>query len=88
MAKKKKPPATMKLAVNALRRGEIRYDTEYTAPAAARNAVKRARDGYTVEVKAWDSGHLKMTCKPGIKKGKTVAVCDIKPAFKKAIRGR
>jgi hypothetical protein len=79
---------TQKLQVSAQRRGEIRFHTAYTAPEAARVAAKMARQGWTVEVQDWQSGRVKMKCRPGSKRDRAFAACEIKPAFKKQIRGR
>jgi len=87
MARKQK---FQKLAVNAQRHGTSHFDTQYNARDAAQSAIKYARDGWTVEVKDWNTDHLKMTCWPGAKTtcgGKVIGTCEIKPAFKKQIKG-
>lgn len=82
-------PKTEKLQISALRRGEIRFDTKYTAPEAAKSATRFARQGWTVEVQ---SGHrtkrttVFMKCVPVVKGSKTFAKCSMTPAFKKRIR--
>ena len=87
-AKKRKKPAFVKLYINGLRKGVLQYWTAYTAPEAARKAAEMARQGWQIDVKAAHSDHLKMRCTPAVKRGRTIAVCDIKPAFKKQIKGR
>jgi len=87
----RKRPKVHKLAVNALRKGEMRYETAYDAPEAARIATRWARAGWKVEIQNWRSlgtkRHVYMTCEPAARKGKTIALCSIKPSFKKEIRG-
>ncbi len=90
----KRGQKTMKLLISGMRRGEMRFNTEYTPREAARSATKMARAGFDVQVKL-PSGHVKMTCAPkgGYTKGSAasgkrgIASCQIKPAFKKLIKG-
>lgn len=99
MAKKK--PKFEKLAIHAERRGVLKYDTAYDAPAAARIATKLARQGFKTEVVKWGGGGssmydtskmrklVRMTCAPTVgKRGKTHAMCTVTPAFKKALQRR
>ncbi len=101
MAKK---PKFEKLALNMRRGGELRFDTAYNAPEAARLAVKHARKGWDVEVTAGGAGTYGaskrksvafMSCTPSARKaywsdpdGKAHAKCTMTPAFKKRVRGR
>lgn len=95
MAKARKQ-RTQKLQIVATRRGEVRFDTQYTAIGAARSAVKLAKQGYLVDVKADHSGHLKMHCVAVKRRGRSDAPgtftkggahCTMKPAFKKQVKG-
>lgn len=95
MAKPKSKPRqkTQKLSINGIRRGELRYDTQYNATDAARSATKLARQGYQVTVQPWrstGSRNIAMTCEPVVAKrgSKTVAVCKMTPAFKKQLKLR
>lgn len=87
-------PKTEKLSVNMSRRGELRYETAYTAPEAARIATKYAKQGWRVKVQSWQSLGTKrgvqMTCAPtsSTKTSKTYASCEIAPAFKKRLKTR
>lgn len=75
------------------------FDDAFDAREAAKVAVRRARQGYTVEVQTFAGGGfgsrvgrktVHMTCKPAdrqVKAGRVVADCTIKPAFKKRIKG-
>lgn len=89
---KRKPPKTQKLSINGERRGRVEYRTAFDAPSAAREATKLARQGYTVTVQPWQSlgtkRNIMMRCAPTDRKGRTVAACELTPAFKKQIRGR
>jgi hypothetical protein len=92
-----KKPKFEKLNISALRRGEIRFATAYSAPEAAKIATKMARQGWRVEVQAWGSGHVKMKCEPdwkypnrgrGENRKHDIARCTMKPAFKKQLKRR
>jgi hypothetical protein len=90
-----KKPTFEKLNISALRSGEIRFATAYSAPEAAKIATKMARQGWRVEVQAWGSGHVKMKCEPDWKyrasdtpRGVRFARCTMKPAFKKQLKRR
>jgi len=83
-------PKTEKLSVNMSRRGELRYDTAYNAPEAARIATKWAKKGWSVRVQSWRSlgtkRGIQMTCEPSLTRGKEIAKCEIAPPFKKRLK--
>jgi len=91
VAKQPPKPKFEKYAVNAIRRGELRYDTVYNAADAARSAAKFARQGYSVRVQPWRSlgtdRNVMMTCEPasGVRTKKLNARCTMTPSFKKQI---
>lgn len=93
MAKKK--PKFEPITINLQRGGELRYESAYNAPEAARIATKWARKGWSVEVKPKRGTMKFMTCEPSKKKAywsdpdpKAHAICKLTPAFKKRVRGR
>lgn len=94
MAARRKPK-TEHLAINLKRGGELRFESAYTAPEAARIATKWARKGWDVEVKPYHGNAKFMTCTPSKRKAywsdpdpKAHAICKLTPAFKKRVRGR
>jgi len=85
---------TEKLAVNSERRGQMKFDTAYTATEAARMATKLAKAGWKVTVQLWGHGGTRrgilMTCTPatGRRRQTATAHCTVTPAFKKRIKWR
>lgn len=83
-----------KLSVNLYRRGELRFETVYSAAEAARIAAKWTRKGWDATVQPWESLGTKrnvfMSCKPfmGKRGNKVFARCQLTPAFKKRIQRR
>lgn len=95
MAARKRKPKFEALTVHLKRGGEIRFESAYDAPEAARLATKWARKGWDAEVKSKTGSAKFMTCTPSKRKAywsdpdpKAHAICKLTPAFKKRVRGR
>lgn len=93
----RKRPKTEKLSVNLRKGGELRYETAYDAPEAARIAASWAKKGWAAEVQAWQSlgtrRNVYMTCRGSSaafkrhgRSDKLFAKCEMKPAFKRRVK--
>lgn len=94
---KRPKPKFERLTISCLRGGEIQYATKYNARDAAREATKRAKDGWSCKILggAGKRSTTFMSCEPSARrkywsdpKPKAHAICTMTPAFKKRIRGR
>ena len=91
----RKKPKFEALTINLQRGGELRFESAYSAPEAARIATKWARKGWDAQVKTKRGTVKLMTCTPSKRKAywsdpdpKAHAICKLTPAFKKRVRGR